>query len=256
MKPKKSLGQHFLQDKNIILKIIEAIPYKDPSDLVVEIGPGTGSMTELLLDKFENFMAVEIDQRAVRMLEEKFPSLTVIHGDILKISWDKILEYNGNIHIVGNLPYYITSQILFVILENRQHLYSALLMMQKEVAARLVAEPRTKAYGILSVQVQLMSSPEILFDVSPHVFYPPPEVTSSVVGLKFDQSPLACSDQNLKTVVRTAFQQRRKKLSNSLKRFEPLPEDPAFDYDARAEAWLPRTYEKLTARLEQLGTLS
>ncbi|MEX0894258.1 MAG: 16S rRNA (adenine(1518)-N(6)/adenine(1519)-N(6))-dimethyltransferase RsmA [Balneolaceae bacterium] len=256
LKPKKSLGQHFLRDGNIIRKITDAIPLENPSDLVLEIGPGTGTMTEVLLDRFKNVKAVEIDQRAVRFLNQKFPKLTVVHGNVLKISWDELLDHDGNIHIVGNLPYYITSQILFAILENRQHIQSAVLMMQKEVAARLVAVPRTKAYGILSVQVQLMSSPEILFDVSPHVFYPPPKVTSSVVGFHFDQPPLACSDKNLKTVVRTAFQQRRKKLSNSLKGLEPLPDDPEFDYDARAEAWSPRTYEKLTARLEQLGTLS
>lgn len=256
LKPKKSLGQHFLRDRNIIRKIVDAIPVKDSSDLVLEIGPGTGTMTEVLLERFENILAVEIDQRAVRHLNEKFPTLTVLHRDVLNVSWDELLSHDGNIHVVGNLPYYITSQILFAILANRERLSSAILMMQKEVAGRLVAEPRTKAYGILSVQVQLMSSPEILFDVSPHVFYPPPKVTSSVVRLKFDQPPLVCSDQHLKTVVRTAFQQRRKKMSNSLKSIGTLPDGPEFDYDARAEAWLPETYEKLTARLEQLGTLS
>jgi 16S rRNA (adenine1518-N6/adenine1519-N6)-dimethyltransferase len=129
-------------------------------------------------------------------------------------------------------------------------------MMQKEVAERIVAEPRSKEYGILSVQTQLMSSPEILFDVPPDVFSPPPNVNSAVLKLTFDKPDLACSDKNLKTVVRMAFNQRRKKLSNALKRLDTeLPEDE-FDFNLRAEALKPDMYEKLTARLEQLGTFS
>lgn len=255
IRPKKSLGQHFLKDPNIIHKIADAVP-ADKQDLVIEIGPGTGSLTKLLLDRYPNFKAVEIDQRAVAYLNELYPNLDVIHADILKVSWEELTGEFKRIHIVGNLPYNVTSQILFTLLEQRSKLSSAILMMQKEVAQRLVAVPRTKDYGILSVQVQLMSTPHILFDVSPNVFVPPPKVISSVVGLTFDKPALSCSDKNLKTVVRSAFQQRRKKLSNSLAGIGTLPDDPQYDYNARAEAWEPHTYEKLTAKLEQLGTLS
>ncbi|MEX2600174.1 MAG: 16S rRNA (adenine(1518)-N(6)/adenine(1519)-N(6))-dimethyltransferase RsmA [Balneolaceae bacterium] len=264
--PKKSLGQHFLKDGNTIRKIAAALPADPERDLVIEIGPGTGMLTKNLLERYQNVRAVEIDQRAVAVLKESFPELDVIHGDVLKISWDRLLEGytlsgsmkpdSAGVHIIGNLPYFITSQILFGILEQRNRLRTATLMMQKEVAERLIARPNTKEYGILSVQVQLMSTPAILFDVPPTVFHPPPKVVSSVVQLTFDQPELACRDSHLKTVVRMAFQQRRKKLSNALKRIGELPEHPDFDFDARAGAWPPGTYEKLTAYLEQLGTLS
>jgi len=254
-KPKKSLGQHFLKDGNIIRKIAATIPAR-PDDRVIEIGPGTGMLTAELMQRFHHIKAIELDGRAVRFLKHKFPELEIIHSDILKISWDELLHENDEIHIVGNLPYFITSQILFKILENRSRLESATLMMQKEVAQRLVAVPQTKEYGILSVQVQLMSTPVIMFDVPASAFHPPPKVTSSIVLLTFDRPDLMCTDANLKTVVRTAFQQRRKKLSNSLKKIEALPQDSEFDYDKRAEAWDPKTYEKLTARLEHDGTLS
>jgi 16S rRNA (adenine1518-N6/adenine1519-N6)-dimethyltransferase len=257
IRPKKSLGQHFLQDGNVIKMIADTIP-AGADDLVIEIGPGTGMLTKELINRYKNVRAIELDGRSVEYLNEKFPGLDVIHADILKISWDDLLAgYEASdVHVVGNLPYFITSQILFGILSERSRLKSATLMMQKEVAQRLVAQPGTKEYGILSVQVQLMSSPEIVFDVSANSFFPPPKVTSSVVLLKFDRPELQCSDKNLKTVVRTAFQQRRKKLSNSLKPIDPLPDEPEFDYDKRAEAWEPRIYEKLTALLEQDGTLA
>ena len=254
-KTKKSLGQHFLRDPNMIQKIVDSVPAQG-GDRIVEIGPGAGAITGPMLDKFGNLIAVEIDQRMVEHLSEEFPDLKIFNQDILKSDWDDFIMSDKPVHVVGNLPYYITSQILFKILEYRKHINSALLMMQKEVAERIVAEPRSKEYGILSVQTQLMSSPEILFDVPPGVFSPPPNVNSAVLKLTFDKPDLICSDKNLKTVVRMAFNQRRKKLSNALKRLDAdLPEDE-FDFNLRAEALTPDMYEKLTARLEQLGTFS
>ncbi len=250
---KKSLGQHFLKDGNMIRKIADSIPAA-ADDKVIEIGPGAGALTEQLLQKYKDVTAVEIDQRMVDFLKEKYPDLTLIRQDILKTDWSEITHSEKPVHVVGNLPYYITSQILFAILENRNRLTSAVLMMQKEVAERIVAVPRTKAYGILSVQTQLMSSPEILFNVPPQVFYPPPNVESAVLKLTFDKGPLICSDEHLKTVVRMAFNQRRKKLSNSLKGLDTELPGSDFDFSLRAEAFNPQTYEKLTAHLEQLGT--
>ncbi|HET6527909.1 MAG TPA: 16S rRNA (adenine(1518)-N(6)/adenine(1519)-N(6))-dimethyltransferase RsmA [Balneolaceae bacterium] len=256
IKPKKSLGQHFLTDQNIIEKIAEAIPAKD-SGRVIEIGPGTGALTEALLERFDDVIAVELDQRAVEVLEQKFPDLAIHHQNVLDLDWQELSVGKSKTHVVGNLPYYITSQILFALLENREWLSDALLMMQKEVAERLVAEIRTKDYGILSVQTQLMSTPEILFPVSRHCFTPQPNVESVIVKLIFDQGPLECSDKNLKKVVRTAFNQRRKKLSNALKPLiskDQLPD--GFNFDKRAEAWVPTKYEKLTAYFEEGGILT
>ena len=251
---KKSLGQHFLRDKHMIFKIADSIP-AGPEDRVVEIGPGDGALTGQLIEKYENLTAIEIDPVMVSHLRESLPDLHIIKNDILKVDWDEIAaESDRPIHVIGNLPYFITSQILFSLLSYRSHLQTATLMMQKEVAERIVAEPRNKTYGILSVQSQLMCSPEILFDVPPDVFSPPPNVMSSVIQLTFDKPDLSCSDDHLKTVVRMAFNQRRKKLSNALKRLDTdLPADE-FDFDLRAEALDPAMYEKLTARLEQLGT--
>jgi 16S rRNA (adenine1518-N6/adenine1519-N6)-dimethyltransferase len=250
---KKSLGQHFLKDGNMIQKIVDSIPAK-PKDRVIEIGPGSGALTEILVKRFTDLSVIEIDKRMAEFLREKYPALDIIEEDVLKIDWVDLLPTDRDVHVVGNLPYYITSQILFGLLSHRKQMSSALLMMQKEVAERIVAVPRTKQYGILSVQCQLMSSPEILFDVPPQVFSPPPSVDSSVILLKMDKPDLECSDENLKTVVRMAFNQRRKKLSNALKRLDAELPDKEFDFNLRAEALEPPMYEKLTARLEQLGT--
>ncbi len=254
-KTKKSLGQHFLKDGNMISKIVDAIP-ASPDDTVIEIGPGAGALTKLLSERFKNLSVIEIDGRMVEFLEETFPGLEIIQKDVLKFNWSDVNTEGGPLHIIGNLPYYITSQILFSLLEKREHLTSALLMMQKEVAERIVAEPRSKEYGILSVQTRLMSTPEILFDVPPQVFSPPPKVNSSVLKLTFNKPPLSCLDKNLKTVVRMAFNQRRKKLSNALKRLDAELPSGEFDFNLRAEALSPEMYEKLTARLEQLGTFA
>lgn len=256
IRPKKSLGQHFLTDQNIIEKIAHSIPAKE-GHRVIEIGPGTGALTHALLQQFDDVHAVELDQRAIEVLKEKYPELPVYHQNVLDVDWNNLSTGKQKTHVVGNLPYFITSQILFSLLESRHLFADATLMMQKEVAKRLIAEIRTKDYGILSVQTQLMSSPEILFPVSRHCFSPPPNVESAMVRLTFDKGELACSDAHLKTVVRTAFNQRRKKLSNSLKPVvdkENQPED--FDFDKRAEAWTPDIYEKLTARLVKDGILT
>lgn len=256
IKPKKSLGQHFLTDKNIIEKIANAIPAQQ-GDRVIEIGPGTGALTGALIDRFENLLVVELDQRAIEILEHKFEDLDIRHENVLDVDWETLSTGKEMTHVVGNLPYYITSQILFSLLENRELLSDALLMMQKEVAERLVSDIRTKDYGILSVQTQLMCTPEILFPVSRQCFSPQPNVESAVVKLTFDKGELACSDKDLKTVVRTAFNQRRKKLSNALKPVVPKDQQPAeFDFDKRAEAWEPPIYEKLTARLKEDGILT
>ena len=249
-KTKKSLGQHFLTDNNIIAKIIDSIRIEE-RDRVIEIGPGTGALTRWLVKFHKDVHAIEVDERAIKILKEELPELTIHQNDVLKINWEDLVSKTGKTFIVGNLPYYITSPILFSVLESR-HLFSeAIFMMQKEVAQRLVAHPHSKEYGILSVQIQLMSSPRLLFDVSPNSFSPPPKVMSSVIKLTFDKPPLSCSDQMLKSVVRTAFNQRRKKLSNALKPILGEKKPDGFDFDERAEDWKPVIYADLAEWLER-----
>lgn len=237
----------------MIRKIVDSIP-AGAEDSIIEIGPGAGALTGYLMERFSDISVIEIDNRMVEHLHDKFPALTIYHADVLDADWKKMTQGKSNVHIIGNLPYYITSQILFSLLENRTLLKSALLMMQKEVAERIVASPNSKAYGILSVQSQLMATPKILFDVPPQVFIPPPNVFSSVISITFDQPPLLCKDENLKTIVRMAFNQRRKKLSNALKRLDTELPVEKFNFNLRAEALSPAEYEKMTAHFEQLGT--
>lgn len=252
---KKSLGQHFLTDTAIIYQIVDAI-VADEGDRVIEIGPGTGALTSWLVQKFNDLHVIEIDQRAVKVLKEKMEGITIHEKDVLKVDWSELIKKEGRTVVLGNLPYYITTPILFDLLEQRSGIDEAILMMQKEVAERLVAEPSSKQYGILSVQTQLFCTPEILFEVPPTAFNPPPKVTSAVIKLRFDKEDLSFSDQSLKTLVRTAFNQRRKKLSNSLKPVlgDYLPE--GFNFDDRAEHWAPENYAKLAEHLEQTDKLS
>ncbi|MBD3615154.1 MAG: ribosomal RNA small subunit methyltransferase A [Gracilimonas sp.] len=254
-KTKKSLGQHFLTDKNIVFKIIDAI-VAEKSDRIIEIGPGTGALTKWLVEKFDDVHAIEIDQRAVEVLKEEVKNLTLHEKDVLKIDWNEMIDPAKQNIVVGNLPYYITTPILFALLENRTIFSEAILMMQKEVAERLVSAPSSKQYGILSVQTQLFCTPEILFEVSRNSFSPPPKVTSAVIKLKFDKPQLSFSDQTLKSIVRTAFNQRRKKLSNSLKPVLGDYQPEGFNFDDRAEHWSPQIYAKLAEHLEQTDKLS
>lgn len=249
-KTKKSLGQHFLTDNNIIAKILDSIQAEE-GNRIIEIGPGTGALTRWLVKSHKDVHAIEVDERAIRILKEEFPELIIHQNDVLKVDWNKLISETGKTILVGNLPYYITSPILFSVLESRPLFAEAIFMMQKEVAQRLVAHPHSKDYGILSVQTQLMCSPNILFDVSPNSFSPPPKVMSSVIKLTFDKPILPCSDKMLKSVVRTAFNQRRKKLSNALKPVLGDVKPDGFDFDKRAEDWEPAIYADLAEWLER-----
>ena len=153
-KTKKSLGQHFLTDKMVLFQIMDAID-KSGNDRIIEIGPGTGALTAWLVEKFEDIHAIELDQRAVEVLKNELPDITIHQKDVLKVNWGEMVDPAKKNIVMGNLPYYITSPILFDLLENRNLFAEAILMMQKEVAERLVAEASSKEYGILSVQAQL-----------------------------------------------------------------------------------------------------
>jgi 16S rRNA (adenine1518-N6/adenine1519-N6)-dimethyltransferase len=247
--PKKSLGQNFLQDANIIRKIAAALNAPEDAS-VIEIGAGTGALTEELLQHHQHLTAIEIDERAIAYLQEKFPQLHLIHADILQVKWrDLDLPTDTRHFVLGNLPYYITSQILFSILDGFPYIERAILMMQLEVAERLIAMPRTKEYGILSVWTQLFSVPKVLFSVSKNVFYPKPEVTSAVVGLDINATPQWTTEVEVewvRKVVRMAFNQRRKTLRNSLKQLGEVPEQYAMK---RAEELQPLEFVVLSKAL-------
>lgn len=250
LKPIKRLGQNFLQDPNTIRRIVDALG-ANPGDTVVEIGPGTGALTRLLHERFEHFTAIEVDERAVALLKEDIPGLDIRHLDVLEVDWHAFASTLGaeRLFVIGNLPYYITSQIIFGLLDAAPVVAEAVIMMQYEVAERLVAKPRTKSYGILSVAVQLEATPEILFPVSRNVFYPKPDVRSAMVKLRFPGTHEADINDPvfLRQVVRTAFNQRRKTLRNSLSRLsnEALPDLPESWAGRRAEELSPHDFVRL-----------
>lgn len=228
--PKKSLGQNFLIDKNIVRRIVAALELHE-DDRLLEIGPGEGALTSLLVEEpLASFLAVEYDPRAVALLSERFPAdryprFTLRHDDVRNVSLpdyaaETTVRPGGRLKVVGNIPYNITSDILFWLYDASTLLERAVIMMQKEVARRLVAPPRTKDYGILTVATALRASARILFDVSPGCFFPRPAVTSSVVLLSFPDTALPAADYTrLKPLVNAAFNQRRKVLSNALKNY-------------------------------------
>ncbi len=218
VKPKKRLGQHFLRDKNVALKIVNAIA-EDTQNLL-EIGPGTGVLTDFILEKkFDNFKIVEIDEESVDYLIQKYPSLEpkLIIGDFLKLNLEEV--FPENFSIIGNFPYNISSQILFKVWDERQRVSEVVGMFQKEVAERVAAKPGSKTYGILSVLLQSYYDIEYLFTVSEEVFNPPPKVKSGVIRLKRNDIRILDVDEvKFKEVIKTAFNQRRKTISNSLKK--------------------------------------
>jgi 16S rRNA (adenine1518-N6/adenine1519-N6)-dimethyltransferase len=221
VKAKKHLGQHFLKDNNIAQKIVESIVL-DPS-MVLEVGPGMGILTKFLAQKYQNLAVVEIDPESVHYLSENqiISSEKIIQDDFLKLSLSEIFP-NREGCIIGNFPYNISSQIFFKVLENRQYISLIIGMVQYEVAKRIVSPPNSKEYGILSVLLQTFYHIELLFKVNPNVFVPPPKVNSAVLRLiRNDIAELPCDEKIFFRIIKTAFNQRRKMLRNSLKSLYP-----------------------------------
>src|SRR5512140_389063 len=230
LRPKKSLGQNFLRDDRIARKIVDAVAPR-PGDVVLEFGPGEGALTGHLVASGAELILVELDKRSVmriRALSER-PGVQVRHQHVLTVDLDGLAAAAGTerLRVVGNIPYYITSPILFHVLDNRRRVRDLTTMVQKEVARRLVAVPRTKAYGIVSVFCQLFADVEILFDVQPGSFHPRPDVTSSVVRLVMLDGPRYAlrDEQFFRGMVRSVFGKRRKTLRNALRYF--IDDDPA-----------------------------
>ena len=232
VRAKKHLGQHFLKDQEIARRIAESLPLREASP-VLEIGPGMGVLTKYLLQNpLINLRAVEIDSESVVYQHQHFPQLEVIEGDFLQMDLNKL--YDGKFSVIGNFPYNISSQIFFKALDYKDQIQYISCMLQKEVAERLASKPGKKAYGILSVFLQAYYDVEYLFTVSEQVFDPPPKVKSAVIRLTRNEvEKLNCNEKLFRTVVKTAFNQRRKTLRNSLKplveKDNPMYADTLFD---------------------------
>lgn len=233
VKPKKSLGQHFLTDLSIAEAIADTLAdYKGMP--VLEVGPGMGVLTRFLLDKGHDLTVVELDPESVEYLQEHFPELRdrIVAKDFLKLDLARL--YEGPFCIIGNYPYNISSQIFFKVLDYKDRIPCCSGMIQKEVAERMAAPPGSKTYGILSVLLQAWYDIEYLFTVPEHVFNPPPKVKSAVIRMTRNQvEQLGCNELLFKQIVKTAFNQRRKTMRNSLrslvgKECEVLS-DPIFD---------------------------
>jgi 16S rRNA (adenine1518-N6/adenine1519-N6)-dimethyltransferase len=252
VRAKKHLGQHFLRDMEVASRIAASLPL-DGRTSVLEIGPGTGVLTQFLLQNPDiDLTAVELDGESVKYLNQHYPQLKVIEADFLKI--DLKTMFQDKFCIIGNFPYNISSQIFFKMLDNKDSIPCLVGMIQKEVAERMAAPAGSKTYGILSVLMQAYYSIDYLFTVHEHVFDPPPKVKSAVIRLtRNDVSKIDCNEQLFKTVVKTAFNQRRKQMRNSLKplvaKDNPMFADPLFD--KRPEQLDVAAFIDLTNRIEK-----
>ena len=218
VRPKKSLGQHFLKDLNIAEQIVDALEIS-AGNAVLEIGPGTGVLTQFLTKK-ENVSLYlsEIDRDSIAYLKIHYPLLKekILEGDFLEMDMSK--KFTGNVDIIGNFPYNISSQIFFKVLDHKDQVKQVVCMLQKEVAERIASKHGNKTYGILSVLLQAFYDIEFLFKVPPGVFFPPPKVMSAVIRLKRNnKTELGCDEVLFRKVVKQGFNNRRKTLRNSLK---------------------------------------
>ena len=250
VRAKKFLGQHFLKDLSVAQKIAETIE----EGLVLEIGPGMGVLTQFLLKNPRiQLTAIEIDRESVAYLKEWYPELHLIEGDFLKLDLDVIYP-SGNFNVIGNYPYNISSQIFFKVLEYKDRIPVCAGMIQKEVAERIASKPGNKAYGILSVLLQAYYDIEYLFTVDEHVFNPPPKVKSAVIRMtRNERKHLDCDETLFKQVVKTAFNQRRKQMRNSLQplvgKGNPLLEEKIFT--KRPEQLSVEEFVELTRMIQE-----
>lgn len=249
VRPKKSLGQHFLHDKNVAEKIVGALQSTSSQEPVLEVGPGMGVLTRILLEaEKNNLKVIEIDRDSVAYLKTHYPQLNVIEGDFLEMDLSKI--FPTKFSIIGNFPYNISSQILFKVYENKNQVWQVVGMLQKEVADRIAAPHGNKTYGILSVLLQAYYRIDYLFKVPPGVFNPPPKVMSAVVRLeRNDRITLPCDEVLFKQVVKQGFNNRRKTLRNALKNLIL----PAFQDQPEGSLATLLEHEIFNKRAEQLS---
>ncbi len=253
-RPKKSFGQHFLHDRHYVDRIVQAIAPRS-GDFLVEIGPGEGALTLPLLAAAGKLTAIELDTDLIPGLQARavdVGDLHLVHADVLKVDFSAMAHSHGvtQLRLAGNLPYYISSPILFHCVEHAAAIQDMHFMLQKEVVDRMAAVPGSKVYGRLSVMVQLACRVEPLFEVPPQAFRPPPKVESAVVRLQpIPQHELHdARPEHLYAVVRAAFAQRRKTLANALKQLLDSEAIRRADIDprARAETLAPADFVRLT----------
>ena len=223
---RKSFGQNFLIDSNVVKKITDAADIKD-DDVVLEIGPGIGTLTQHLAYAAGKVIAVEIDNRLIPVLEETlapYDNIELINEDILKLDLDELLtthKGSGRIKVIANLPYYVTTPVVTKLLERSTLIESLTVMVQKEVAQRMDASAGTKDYGALTLAVRYYSEPHKITDVSPNCFMPRPDVTSAVIQLNIKKERITVADEKLMfKIIKASFGQRRKTLLNSLKNLD------------------------------------
>jgi 16S rRNA (adenine1518-N6/adenine1519-N6)-dimethyltransferase len=255
VKAKKHLGQHFLTDLGIAKQIVDALTLHEGYQHVLEIGPGMGVLTQFLKDH-TNFTthAIDVDYDSITYLKNHFPTLekNIIYGDFLQMDLGLITD-NKPFAVIGNFPYNISTEILFKVLDNKNLIPEVVGMFQKEVAERIAAKPGSKTYGITSVLLQAFYSIEYLLTVNENVFNPPPKVKSGVIRLTRNKTQtLNCSEPFFKTVVKTAFNQRRKMLSNSLKPYLNDEIKTLEVFNLRPEQLSVEQFVELTNMLEKV----
>ena len=254
--PRKRFSQNFLVNLRAAKRIVDYLELKQ-DDEVLEIGPGKGVLTQILLEKARIVYGVELDRNLCKYLEEKFKdkkNLEVINQDILKFNLKKITK-EDRLKVIGNIPYQITSPIFEYLIQNREFIDFAILTVQKEVAKRICAKPGTPDWSPLSIGIQLFSNPEILFTLKPNSFYPPPKVDSAVIRLKFLSKPkVEVEFPFFSDLVKAVFSQRRKTLLNSLSKSLDLNKDELQTILKKAEIDSQRRGE--TLNLKELGKLA
>lgn len=246
----KGLGQNFLIDGNILRKISEA-GHIGPEDYVLEIGPGIGTLTEELALRAKKVVAIELDNRLFPILEEtlgKYNNIEIVQGDVLEVDLEKLIDEKlngGPIKVVANLPYYVTTPIIGKLIEDNLNIESIIVMVQKEVAERMAANPGGKEYGSLSVFINFYSNPEIVVKVPKTVFMPQPKIDSAVIKLNIKRELPDVDREKFSKIVKAAFSKRRKTIINSLSSYgfniekdevKQALEDANIDLNARAES--------------------
>lgn len=255
VRPKKFLGQHFLKDQHIAERIVDSLDLSASMNTVLEIGPGTGVLTQYLVKKDNIALTLsEVDRESVAYLKEHYPTMkNNIVGDFLELDLKNL--FTGPLHVIGNFPYNISSQIFFQVLDHRDQVVQVVGMIQKEVADRIAASHGNKTYGILSVLLQAYYDIEYLFKVPPGVFMPPPKVMSAVIRLKRNsKKELGCDEVLFRKVVKQGFNNRRKTLRNALKPLNLPVEITSLELlDKRAEQLAVDDFVSLTKLIEQSG---
>lgn len=258
---KQSLGQNFLQDASLASAIVDAFAVGAADCAgVVELGPGQGALTSHALRRWPEMVAVELDRRAISTLSEAMPSLSIHHGDMLRVDWEGLClaRGGGRLAVLSNPPYYLTSDLLMSLVMNSAHISCAVLTLQKEAVERLLSPPRTKGYTALGVLYALCTTTEVLFDLPPQAFSPAPSVTSRCIRIGFKPPDEVGDVDAINMVARAAFGDRRKMLRQSLKRLlSTLPLDatgqrrqvPERFAALRAEELQPEHFSELASEL-------